>query len=547
MPGAKLGLVATVTDPLGAAREALEDGDWQRAKDEFVRAVATEETASAVEGLGLACRWLGEIGSTFRAYGRAYRLYRQAGDRVGAARVALQLASCEGTFRSEKAVALGWLERAARLLEGSVPGLEHGWVELWRGHVALQLDRDPARALEHSTRAREIGSAAGLLDIEMTGLAQLGLALVSLGRVEEGMRCLDESAAAATAGEMEDLDAISSTYCYLIDACKRVRDFGRAAQWCDHVAEFSERWSDQITFAACRTHYADILIWRGAWAEAESDLLGLLGDLGALHRSRLADALVRLAELRRRQGRLSDAAELLAQCEGHLLAPLAAAALALDRDEPDEALRSVERYLRRVAPDSLTERAAGLELLVRAAAARGDLPTARDARDQLAEIAECVTSDAAQASAALAAGVVAIAEERWGDACRRLEDAVDLFTASGGRWESAQARRELARTLRALGKVDAADRELRAAYQELSRLGGAARPAEVSRAGLTRRELEVLGLVARGRSNQEIAAQLVLSVRTVERHVSSIYNKIGASGGAARAAAASYALVEGLA
>jgi ATP/maltotriose-dependent transcriptional regulator MalT len=357
---------------------------------------------------------------------------------------------------------------------------------------------------------------------------------------------LDEAAAAAVGGEVEDPDAISTTCCALIDACKRVRDYNRASQWCDQVREFCERWSDEITFAACRAHYADVLIWRGAWADAEAQLVGNLGPLAAIHRLRVADSLVRLAELRRRQGRLTDAADLLAQAEGHWLAPLVGAELALDRGDAQQASQAAERYLRRVPPELMTERASGLELLVRSSVRTGDLDGARAACRELEAVADRVGTAPIRASAALAAGVLAAGEQRLEDARRLLEDAVDLFGTSQGRYEGARARQELGAVLTGLGQERAAAHELRTAASELSALGASASAASDG-AGLSPRELEVLRLIARGRSNQEIAGELFLSIRTVERHVSNIYDKIGAAGKSARAAAASYALVQRIA
>jgi DNA-binding NarL/FixJ family response regulator len=142
--------------------------------------------------------------------------------------------------------------------------------------------------------------------------------------------------------------------------------------------------------------------------------------------------------------------------------------------------------------------------------------------------------------------VVAAAEGRLEDARRLLEDAADLFGTSGGRYEAARARQELGAVLAALGQEQAAAHELRTAGSELSALGAAAASASDG-AGLSPRELEVLRLIARGRSNQEIAAELFLSTRTVERHASNIYDKIGAAGKSARAAATSYALVQRIA
>src|SRR5919198_3930120 len=331
-----------------AGRAALAAGDWEAARAAFEAQLEAEATAAAYEGLGVACRWLGEQEAAIRHLQRAYRLHRQAGDARAAARVAVQLCLGECYFHSDVAVGLGWLERADRLLEGHEPGAEQGWLALLRGHLALQVDRDPARARTYATAARAIGRDAGVVDVEMMALALEGLALVCEGEVEDGMRRLDEATAAAVAGELEDLDAISSCCCYLIDACKRVRDFERAAQWCDHVKGFCEQWSDRLTFAACRAHYADILIWRGDWGAAEAELRANLGPLADIHPHRIADGMVRLAELRRRQGLLDEAGPPPEAPDPPFPAPLVRAALALDRGDAATAANEAERALRRL-------------------------------------------------------------------------------------------------------------------------------------------------------------------------------------------------------
>jgi DNA-binding NarL/FixJ family response regulator len=532
-----------------AGHAALVAGEWEAARDAFALSLEAGPSAPAFEGLGLASRWLGAQDAAIRALQQAYRLHRRADDRRGAARVALHLCLAEFYFHDDMAVGLGWVERADRLLEGVELGAEHGWLALLRGHLALQVDRDPARARAHAAQARKLGRDSGVVDIEMMALALEGLTLVCQGRVDEGMRCLDEATAATVAGELADLDAISSCCCYLIDACKRVRDFERAAQWCEHVKGFCEQWSDRLTFAACRAHYADILIWRGEWTQAEAELRSSLGPLADIHPNRIADGMVRLAELRRRQGMLEEAGRLLEAADGHFLAPLVRATLALDRGDAPAAAHEAQRALRRLPAEGLTDRAPALEVLVRARLATGERQAAQEAGDELRAIASSARTAASAAAASFADGLIAVADGAWESARPALEDAVDLYARAGGRWEAAQARRELARTLRALGHHEAAEREARAADDALRTLG--ARPAAVDAAaapaGLTARELEVLRFVARGRSNQEIAAELVLSVRTVERHIANIYDKIGASGRAARAAAASYALATGVA
>jgi LuxR family maltose regulon positive regulatory protein len=529
-------------------RAALAAGDWQVARDAFQASIDEEPTAAAFDGLGLACRWLGEQEAAIRALQRAYRLHRRADDRRAAARTAVQLCLGELYFHDDMAVALGWVERAARLLDELPPAAEHGWVELVRGHLALQVGRDPATARAHAARARAIGHDVGVIDVEMMALALEGLALVCEGEVDEGMRRLDEATAATVAGELVDLDAISSCCCYLIDACKRVRDFERASQWCEHVKGFCEQWSDRLTFAACRAHYADILIWRGEWSEAEAELRSNLGPLADIHPNRIADGMVRLAELRRRQGQLDEAARLLETAGGHVLAPLVRAALALDRGDAAGAANEAERSLRRLPAEGVTDRAPALEIIVRARLANGEREAAERAAAELRTIAGGAGTAAGAAVAAYAGGLLAAAAGDWQPARLAFEDAVDLYARAGGRWEAAHARRDLARALRALGHDEAAEREARAADEALRGLGASAPVHDAAApAGLTARELEVLRLIARGRSNAEIAAELVLSVRTVERHIANIYDKIGASGRAARAAAASYALAAGVA
>jgi DNA-binding NarL/FixJ family response regulator len=376
------------------------------------------------------------------------------------------------------------------------------------------------------------------------------------------MRRLDAATATALGDEMRDLDAISTTCCYMIDACKRVRDFERALQWCDHVRAFCERWSDRMTFAACRTHYCDVLIWRGDWADAEREIDANLGDIVAFNPGRAPDALARLGELRRRQGRLDEAEEVLGRAGAHQVALLARAELALDRGDAAGALEGAERYLRRVGADGQSERVPGLELVVRAHLGAGAPAEARAALAGLRSAAEAVGTDAVEASARLAEGLVLAAEGRPAEAAGALEDAAARFERSGGPMEAARARLALAEALAAADRPRSAAEEAAGARDLLLRLGAggeAGRAAALLRrlgaepapaAGepsLTRREREILALIGRGLDNREIAARLVLSVRTVERHVSNVYLKIGASGPSARAVAAAYAARHGLA
>jgi ATP/maltotriose-dependent transcriptional regulator MalT len=405
----------------------------------------------------------------------------------------------------------------------------------------------------------------------MLGLAYRGLALVSQGIVNEGMRLLDEATTAALTGEIQDPDAAASCCCVLIYACERVSDYPRAAEWCRRLEEVSARWSYRLMLSVCRTHYAGVLLWRGRWVEAETELLTALRALEATRPGEAAEAVVRLAELRRHQGRFEEAARLLARTEkdplrmqGGTLGLRARAELMLELGDARAAANLAERYLRGVSAKDRLERSGGLELLAHARARTGDVESAAAATAELSALAAEVATEPICASARLAAGAVAEARGDYDAARQCFEDAADHYLRGGGVFHAARARVHLAEALAALGHASAAATEARDAYRVLHQLGATHAAAEATAllrkiAGapvgsvdlgpthLTARELEILRLVARGLSNQQIAQELVLSVRTVERHVGNIYSKLGVVGATARAEATAFALTHGLA
>jgi DNA-binding NarL/FixJ family response regulator len=508
------------TEALRQGREALARGAWEEARAAFEAALVEEESPEALEGLGAAGWWLDDARLTFEAREHAYRLYAERGDRCGAARVATAIAWDYEAFRGELAVAQGWLARARRQLEGNDLAPEHGWLALREGEIALRADTGEARRL--AVEAAGIGRELGSLDIEMTGLALEGLALVSEGEIERGMRLLDEATAAAVSGELTDLNAIGLTCCRLIVACDRVGDYDRAAQWCGRMDEFARRWQIRSLLGVCKSAYASVLIERGSWSEAESELLEARDELERRRPAQAAWAIVRLGELRRRQGRSEEAAALFAEVASHPLSLLGRAELALDGGDREAATELARSFLRRLAPEDRLSRGAGLELLVRIDPAS---ERARAALSELQQIARHVATTPLRAAAAFAEALIA------GDA-EGIEAAVDLFESAGQPFEAARARAELAR-------LTGQERHERAAREALDRLG--VRRAKTGL--LTPREAEVLGLVAEGLSDREIAARLVLSEHTVHRHVANVRAKLRQP---SRAAAAAYAARNGL-
>jgi DNA-binding NarL/FixJ family response regulator len=549
------------TDHLNQAHNALATGAWDVARSWFEQALDQDETPEALEGLATAAWWQNDAAATFRARARAYHLYRERGDRQGAARVAAFHAVDYCSLRHAPAVANGWIQRARRLLDDVDPSPEHAMVAAWEGHIALVAGLGTVVAHRLCAEATAIARSIGAIDWEMVALAVDGMALVIDGAVPEGMICLDEAATAAVAGEMTDLDAIGTVCCYLIHACEQARDFDRAAQWCEVVHEVSARWSSRLVFSLCRTHYAGVLIGQGSWAEAEAELTAAVGELTTIHPAMAAEGIARLAELRRRQGRLEEAAALFRQADGQPLRRLASsyvllgrAALALDLGDAATAADLAERFLREVGEERQIERVRGLELFVRAQAALGQQEQALDSLSTLRSISTSGATVPLRAAASVSEGIVAAAHGDEARARQRFEDAVGLFASSGAPYEAALARLDLAGVLSALGRHDAAGSEAQTALdclrgigagREINRAEALLDQLEASKsarqhaiAKLTPRECQILRLVAQGLTNKEIAADLSLSRHTVHRHLANILAKLDLP---SRAAAAAFA------
>jgi ATP/maltotriose-dependent transcriptional regulator MalT len=304
-------------------------------------------------------------------------------------------------------------------------------------------------------------------------------------------------------------------------------------------------------------------MWRGSWDEAERELTNACDELAVCRPGMTSDGLARLGELRRRQGRLDEAASLFDRSGGHPIATLGRAAIAYDRQDRQTAIELAERHLRRLPVKNRTERAAALELLIRAHTVPkhpGDLERARAALNELQSIASSANTSPLLASASLAAGRVSAAAGDLESSRREFEDAVDLFEKSGAPFEAAHARVQLATALERLGRTDAALAELEHAREELTRLDArlelaaadAVRqrlaPASKSHVfvdpvGLTGRELEVLRLISGGLSNQAIGERLCISEHTVHRHVANTLSKLGVP---SRSAAVAHAAKLGL-
>lgn len=536
---------------VAAGWEALSRGAWDEA---LALLDGADDDPEALEAMGVAHWWLDDADATIDARERAYRIYRDRGDRLGAARVAGALAWDSILFGGRSAVARGWLDRAGHLLEEEPVGPEHAWLAVREAEVALAAG-EPAFAKAAAERAISIAGQIEREDVQVVGRSLEGLALVHEGLVDEGMRRLDESAVAAKGGDLKDLMWVGKVCCNLIAACERVGDVERATQWCAEVKEFARRWELRTLFNVCRTQYAGVLLQSGAWSEAEAELQGALAVFSGGRRGALVDGTARLGELRRRQGRLDEARSLFAQSERSWVARVGSVELALDEGDAATALALAERLARATEGDRHLDRIAVLALVVRAAVAARDVDAAIETSVQLDTLADDVGTTGARAVAARAGGESALAAGELELARRRLEDAVDLFGLFDAPYERARAQLALARVHSQLGSGDRAAAEASAARDAFGQLearrdvatASALLDRAVAGSGqpsvLTRREREVLAFVAAGRSNREIASELVVSPHTVHRHVANILRKLGEP---TRAAAAARATRDGL-
>ena len=303
-------LTAPSHDSLAEGDRALLAGDWARAQAAFESVLAAGTSPEAWDGVAWAAWWQADEPLTLRARETAYRGYRAVGNHRAAGNVAAWLASDYREFRGETAVAAGWLRRAHRLLDPLPESAAHGWLAVNEVSFVLDSTADAAAASGLAERAARIGREHGVADLEAVGLAQQGITAVVQGRVEEGMRLLDEASVVASGEDLQTPLSRGWALCYLIAACDGVGDFPRAAEWCHAMREVGERWGSRQLVGVCRASYGRVLATSGDWVGAEGELLDAVGDLEASRPAQAPRGLARLGELRARQGRTDEARSL---------------------------------------------------------------------------------------------------------------------------------------------------------------------------------------------------------------------------------------------
>jgi DNA-binding CsgD family transcriptional regulator len=516
-------------------RAALRAGDAAGARRILEHALAESPSGDVLECLARASYIDLEFVQAIEGWERAYAAHRDAGDRIGAVRVARTLAYMNLSILGDAAVMSGWMARAQTLLAGAEDSSESGWVALNLG--MLEGDREKKEAWLRE--ALEEGRRFNDTDLEFVALAYLGASLVHADRTEEGMVLLDEALAAVAGSEVDDFCVLQEIFCQLFSACEHAHDVSRADQWIRIGEAIAARRQLPAVSAFCRTHYGGLLTTAGRWSEADVALTEAVRLWGLGHRSLRSGALARLADLRVRQGRFEEAEQLLDGLSGRLDAAVPHAAIQLAKGETSLARDTLERALEQLDPLG-TAIAPLLSLLVDVHLTTKDFDEADAVVQQLESLATRHAAHYLAASAALARGRLCLAAGS-GDPQACLREALARFADAQMPVEVARSRLELASTL-VTDRPEVAMAEARAALEAFARLE-AARDVDAAMAVLrllgvrspsggktggllSKREEEVLELLGHGLSNPEISDRLFISRKTVEHHVGNVLSKL---------------------
>ncbi|MBJ8343478.1 helix-turn-helix transcriptional regulator [Antrihabitans sp. YC2-6] len=534
-----------VVEDLLQARDAYERREWLQAYDALSR-LGDDGSADGADlvKLATAAYLTGRKNDCVQALQRAYQLHVDAGDALAAIRCAFWLATVLATT-GEPAIGGGWAARGQRLLD-DVPDdvVERGYLRIpvMFQHIAAG---EFGAAQEHAIEVADYGRRFGDPDLLAMGISAQGRFAMYSGRVPEGLALMDEAMVYIATGRVSPIFA-GQVYCAMIEGCQEVSDFGRAAEWTVALTTWCDGQPGLISFTGqCAVHRGQIMRLRGAFDAALEEFARAVQRYVAADTLAAAGlALAERGDVFRVRGEYAaaDAAYNEALGYGHEPQPgLALLWLALGRE--GAAVAAIKRLLAEVRDPVHRSQLlpAAIEILI----AGGETDLAAEASKELSEIAAGFGCVALRAMTNAAAGHLALARGDHADATPQLRRACRLWNELAAPYEAARCAVLLARALRALGDEDSAIVELRSAKQTFAALGAAPDARDVAAlldpclpGGLSSREAEVLRLVAVGKTNPDIAATLFLSEKTVARHLSNIFTKIGVT---SRTAAAAFA------
>ena len=540
----------------GAARELVEQGRTAYANRAWLGALeslsaadrASPLAAGDLELLATTAYMLGRDDDQVRLLERAAQAYVEADNEARAAYCAIWI-GFNLADRNQLGPASGWFARAQRFVEGHDGDcVEGGYLLL---PVMLQQAAAGDAAGAHATACAAAALAERFGDADLLALSTMGQgrALLAQGQVAAGLGKLDEAMVSVTSGELSP-PVVGLIYCGLIIGCREVYELRRAHEWTTALARWCDEQPDMVVYTGeCLVHRAEVMQLHGRWSDAlaEAERAGArFAPRIESSRSSSAQAWYRQGELHRVRGDFAAAETAYREASGLGWEPQPGLSLLrLAQGDIESATASIRRALGEAAEPSTL--ASLLPACVEIMLAAAELEEARDGSYRLQEVASGYQSDMLAATVAHARGAVLLADGDAWAALVSLRQSNRLWQELGAPYEAARARVLIGVACRDLGDRDSGELELDAARAAFRELGAAPDLAALeaivggeraAAGGLTAREREVLGLVASGKSNRAIAADLVISEKTVARHVSNIFAKLDVS---SRSAATAYA------
>jgi DNA-binding NarL/FixJ family response regulator len=547
--------LAAVKPPLERVNEELDRGRASYAQRAWMDAYESLSRADQIaplrvddlELLATSAAMVGRMDDFLTILERVHHAYLDAGEPLRAARAGFWL-GMNLAIRGEMGPAGGWFARAQRLVEReSGDSVEQGYLLV---PVALQhqMTGDYESAYAAAADAAMIGERFGDADLFAVAVHFQGLIRIKHGRIEEGLGLLDEAMVAVTAGKVSPI-ITGVVYCGVIACCEEAFEPRRAHEWTNALTRWCEDQPQMVAFTGrCLAHRAGIMQLHGAWRDALAEArLARERCEQAMNRAATGQAYYQQGELHRLQGDLAAAETAYRDASRYGREPQPGLALLrLAQGDADAAAAAIQRVVGETVEP--LQRAGVLPAYAEIMLAAGDVQSARTACDELAQIAASSERPMLAAMAAHVRGAVDLADGDAREALSALRQAWQVWEELDAPYEVARVRVLVGLACRALGDDDTAAMELAAARGVFEQLDAAPDIARVhslmSRAvpsdthGLSAREVEVLRLVAAGKTNKEIASSLVVSEHTVARHVQNIFTKLGVS---SRTAATAFA------
>ncbi len=525
-----------------AAREAFGRHSWLEAYT-LLADSAGDLDADLLEMLAVAANLIGRDQESIRAWEMAHGEHLRGG-RPDRAALSACWAALTLMLRGDMAQAGGWMTRAERIVAesgGDVPVAAHGML-LIPAAIAAVSSGDHETAVDLGNEIISIATAVNEPDLMAFGRLTVAQAALIAGDIPHSMRLFDDVMVSVTTGDVSPIPA-GIIYCAVVEGCVEACDLRRAAEWTEALRRWCDDQPDLVPYRGqCMVHRSQVLLVQGSWAEAAGEADRACRRLADPFHPALGLAHYQRGELHRLRGDLGAAADAYREASryGHDPVP-GFALLRLAQGDLDGAGRAAHRMLDEYGVGPARPRLLAAAVEVRLAI--GDTAAARQLTDELASLAEETGTEMLAALATYARGTVLLAAGDATSSITALRAACRAWRDLHAPYEVARARFQLGLAYRAAGDHDAADFELDDARATFASLGAAVDLARfdsstpAARGVLTERECEVLRLVASGRTNREIAVELVISEHTVSRHLQNMFMKLGVT---SRAAATAY-------